>query len=49
MKKSWQKVRFGNGQMADLEELRGKIIYYTSALTLFLNMVSMGSMGRVEQ
>ena len=48
MKKSLQKVRFGNGQMADLEELRGKITYYTSALTLFLNMVSMGSMGRVE-
>lgn len=45
----WKKVRFGNGEMADLDELRGKVIYYASLLTLFLNMRSTRSIGRVEQ
>ena len=45
----WQKIRFGNGTMADLVDLRARLTYYTSAMSLFLNMVSMGTMGRVEQ
>lgn len=45
----WQKVRFGNGQTVALTDLRAKITYYTSALTLYLNLVSTGSMGRVER
>ena len=49
VKKLWQKVRFGNGELADIRDLREKVTYYTSALSLFVNMVSMGSMGRVEQ
>lgn len=49
IRKLWQKVRFGNGQMVDIGDLRSKISYYTSALSLFLNMVSMGSIGRVEK
>ncbi|MCJ1264874.1 hypothetical protein MMC22_004749 [Lobaria immixta] len=49
IRKLWQKVRFGNGQMVDIGNLRSKISYYTSALSLFLNMVSMGSIGRVEK
>lgn len=48
-RKLWQKIRFGNGKMADLAEMRGKLTYYTSAMSLFLNMVSMGTMGRVER
>ena len=48
-RKLWQKIRFGNGTMGDLAEQRGKLTYYTSALSLFLNMVSMGTMGRVER
>lgn len=48
-RKLWQKIRFGNGKMADLAEVRGKMIYYTSAISLFLNMVSFGTMGRVER
>ena len=49
VKKLWQRVRFGNGELADIRDLREKMTYYTSALSLFVNMVSMGSMGRVEQ
>ena len=49
VKKLWQRVRFGNGELADIRDLREKVTYYTSALSLFVNMVSMGSMGRVEQ
>lgn len=49
IRKLWQKVRFGNGQMVDIGDLRSKISYYTSALSLFLNMLSVGSIGRVEK
>jgi len=48
-RKLWQRVRFGNGEMQDLTDLRAKLVYYTSALSLFLNMVSIGSIGRVEK
>ena len=48
-KKLWQRVRFGNGELADIRDMREKLIYYTSALSLFVNMVSMGAIGRVEQ
>lgn len=44
-----QKIRFGNGKMADLAEMRSKLTYYTSAMSLFLNTVSMGTMGKVER
>ena len=43
------RIRFGNGKMADMVEMRGKLAYYSSAMSLFLNMVSMRSMGRVER
>ena len=48
-KKLWHRVRFGNNELADTRDLREKLIYYTSALSLFVNMISMGSIGRVEQ
>ena len=48
-RKLWQRIRFGNGEMQDLGELRSKAIYFTSAISLFLNMISVGSIGRVEQ
>lgn len=47
-RKLWQKIRFGNGEVVDIRDLRGKLVYYTSAISLFVNMVSMGSLGRVE-
>ncbi|KAH8784532.1 hypothetical protein F5882DRAFT_404444 [Hyaloscypha sp. PMI_1271] len=46
--KLWKRVQFGNGEMLDLAELRVKIATNTSALTLFLNLLSIGSQGKVE-
>jgi hypothetical protein len=48
-KRFWNQVRFGNGEMADLNGLRAKISTYTSAIVVFLNLLSMSSQGRVEQ
>lgn len=48
-RKLWQRIRFGNGEMVGVGDLRGKLVYYTSAMSLYLNMVSMGSIGRVEK
>ena len=48
-KKLLQEVVFGNGEMADMRHLREQMTYYTASLSLFVNMVSMGSVGRVEQ
>ena len=47
--KLWKAVRFGNGELANVKDLRSKLVYYTANLSLFLNMVSMGSMGIVEK
>ena len=49
VRKLWQKVRFGNGKMADLGDLRSKVNFYASAFSLYLNMVSMRSIGNVEK
>lgn len=46
--KLWQKVRFGNGKMLDLATIRAEIATYTQAITLFLNILSMESQGKVE-
>ena len=48
-RKLWQKIKFGNGQMADLADYRSKVVYYTSATSLYLNMISIGTMGSVEK
>ncbi|KAK4690804.1 hypothetical protein P7C71_g6067, partial [Lecanoromycetidae sp. Uapishka_2] len=48
-RKLWQKIRFGNGEVVDIRDLRAKVVYYTSATSLFVNMVSMGSIGRIEK
>jgi hypothetical protein len=49
VKKLWKRIRFGNGEMQDLGQLRAKVSYYTSAISLFLNMLTVGSLGKVEQ
>lgn len=49
MRRLWQQFRFGNGEMASLGDLRNKVVLYTSTITLSLNMISMGSVGRIEQ
>ena len=48
-RKIYQKVRFGNGQMADLSDLRLKIILYTSEMQFYMNLVTMGTVGEIEQ
>lgn len=48
-RKLWQKIKFGNGRMADLADYRSKVVYYTSAMSAFLNVVSIGTMGNVEK
>jgi hypothetical protein len=48
-KRLWTKIKFGNGEIQDLSELRVKISTYTSAITLQLNLISMSSQGRVER
>jgi hypothetical protein len=42
-KKLWQKIKFGNGEMKDLAEIRLKICAHTQAITMML-----GSQGRIE-
>lgn len=49
VRKLSQKIRFGNGEMQDFSELRLKVVTSTQALNIFLNMLSIGSQGRVEQ
>jgi hypothetical protein len=41
-------VRFGNGEMLDLGKIRSELATYTQAMTLFLNLLSIGSQGKVE-
>ena len=48
-RKLWLRVRFGNGEIADMRDIRAKITYYTAALSLLLNIISLGYTGRVEQ
>ena len=48
-RKIWQKVRFGNGQIADLSDLRLKITRYTSEMLFYINLVTIGTIGRIEQ
>ena len=45
----WQKVRFGNGAVKDVAEIRQKITMYTTAISMSLHLLSQGSQGRVER
>lgn len=47
--KLWQKIKFGNGEMKDLGKIRQELATHTAAITLLLNLLSMGSQGRVEE
>ena len=46
--KLWRTVKFGNGEMLDLGELRAQIRTYTQALTLYLNPLLVGSLDKIE-
>jgi hypothetical protein len=43
------KVQFGNGEMKDIAKIMQELSTYTSAITLFLNLLTMGSQGKVEE
>ena len=45
----WKKIRFGSGVVADVAELRSRVTYYTSALSVLLNLISLGTVGEVEE
>ena len=45
----WQKLKFGNKEMSELPNLRGKLSYYNETISFYLNLVSMGSIGRIEK
>ena len=49
VRRLWKKIRFGSGVVADVAELRSRVTYYTSALSLFLNLISVGTVGAVEK
>lgn len=42
------KVQFGNGEMKDIAKIRQELATYTNAITLFLNLLGLGSQGKVE-
>jgi Fungal N-terminal domain of STAND proteins len=45
----WQKVRFGNGAVKDIAQIRIKISTYTTAITISLTLLSLGSRGEAER
>jgi hypothetical protein len=47
--KLWQKVKFGNGEMLDFGRIRAELATHTQALNMFLNLLSIGSQGKVEK
>lgn len=47
--KLWKRVQFGNGEMRDLSAIRLHLSAHTNAITLFLNLLAIGSQGNVEQ
>ncbi|MCJ1377263.1 hypothetical protein MMC17_000355 [Xylographa soralifera] len=49
LQKLWKRMKFGNGEMQDLGQLRSKLTYYTAVVTLFLNRIAVGSLGKIEQ
>jgi hypothetical protein len=42
-------VKFGNGEMQDLDEIRSELATYTQAITLSLNLVGLSRQGKVER
>ena len=49
VKDLYQRVRFSNGEVGDLQELRNTLTHQTNALTLYLNIIMIGASGRVEK
>ena len=49
VQKLWQRVKFGNGEIQDLDKIRSELATHTQAITLFLNILGLGSQGKVER
>ncbi|KAG8532312.1 uncharacterized protein KY384_003953 [Bacidia gigantensis] len=47
--KLWRQVRFGSGELVDVAELRRRITDHTSVLSLYINMIAAGGVGRIEK
>ena len=45
-KRTWDRIKFGS---EDVQEIRDKLMFHTSALTLFLTSLGTGSLGRIEK
>jgi len=49
VKRLWQKIKFGNGEILDLPDIRQKVATHTSAIIMRINLCSLSSQGRVEK
>jgi hypothetical protein len=45
----WQKVKFGNGPVKDIAQIRQKISTYTNAINILLTLLSLDSRGEAER
>lgn len=45
----WQKICFGNGKVEDVRDQRARLTYHTQALSLYINLHTTASVGRVEK
>ena len=48
-RKLYQQIKFGNGEVGDLQDLRSKMCIKTSASNITLHMASLDSLGRIEK
>ena len=48
-KRLWQRISFGNGKIESVRDQTTRLSHYTQALSLYLNMHTTGSVGRVER
>ena len=44
----WQKIKFGNGEVKDLREVRNELSAHTSAITMGFNLCALRSPGEIE-
>jgi hypothetical protein len=47
--RTWNRLRFGNGEVVDLKDMRQKLATHTNAIGLFLNLLSVDSQSHVER
>ena len=48
-KQLWSKIRFANGKYQDLTEIRSRMATYSTAITMILRLISLGSRGKIER